>query len=89
MTNDLFPTKELIRQYRNTFGTNEGLEVLSHMLFELGFFDDEPNPSTELSVRKAYATRLLKIMGNGMFTTRAVKIFTKALSEQCREKENE
>ena len=68
--NNLFPTKELIQQYRNVFSHSEARHVLYSMLFDLGFFNENVLPE-DLSLRN-YATRLLNILGAGEITINAV-----------------
>lgn len=61
---DTFPTNELIQAYRATFSTRAGREVLKHMLFDLGAFQ-ETSEFNEDVVLKNYGTRLLKILAGG------------------------
>lgn len=44
---DTFPTEEIVQAYRNVFGSHDAPKVLSHMLFELGLFEDVPAMSAE------------------------------------------
>lgn len=78
---DTFPGSELIQKYRNTFGSTEGREVLAHIIYELGLFE-EITLSPEDMAMKNYASRLLKIMGAGEVKLDAVKNFAGQLSLQ-------
>ena len=60
---DTFPTNEMISQYRKVFSSNHGLEVLAHMLFELGFMIPSNNEQEE--ILKMYGERLLAILAGG------------------------
>lgn len=86
---DTFPNNDLIKKYRNTFGNNEGKEVLAHMLFELGLFL-EVSLSPEDIALKNYASRLLKICGAGEVKIDTIKSFIGQLNlQKLEEKKNE
>ncbi|MCK5235577.1 MAG: hypothetical protein KAR06_01215 [Deltaproteobacteria bacterium] len=55
---------DLLKAYRNTFCSSEGQEVLNHMLYELGFFNDEIVTEDQV-VRRNYATTLIRRLGMG------------------------
>jgi hypothetical protein len=78
---DTFPGSELIKQYRNTFGSNEGKVVLAHMLYELGLFE-EVSLSPEDMALKNYASRILRICGGGDVKVDTIKNFISQLNLQ-------
>lgn len=83
---DTFPRLDLIKKYRNAFGSGDGKEVLSHMLFELGLFE-EISLSPEDMALKNYASRILKIIGGGEVQTDTLKNFINQISSQRLENE--
>lgn len=85
---DTFPGNDLIKQYRNTFGGNEGETVLAHILYELGLFE-EISLSPEDMALKSYASRLLKILGGGEVRIDTIKNFIGQLNSQRLEEKNE
>lgn len=84
---DGFPKNDLIQQYRNVFASREGADVLAHMLFDLGVFQEVAVGSTEDAALKNYAVRLLRILGGGEVGLMAAKalarqVMTQPLEEQ-------
>ena len=69
---DTFPANELIQTYRITFSTRAGKEVLKHMLYDLGAFQ-ETSEFNEDVVLKNYATRILKILAGGICEAMALR----------------
>lgn len=79
---DIFPGQDIIVQYRNTFRTGNGPQVLAHILYELGIFEDTPQATPEDAALKAYAARLLTIIGGGVVSLESIKEFTQRLISQ-------
>ena len=79
---DTFPAKDLLQKYRNVFSSKEGPEVLTHMLFELGLFEDMASMSAEDSALKNYGSRILKILGGSEVTSDSIEVFLKRLMSQ-------
>jgi len=77
---DLFPKEELIASYRNIFTGKGSEDVLLHMLYDLGIFEETQNE--EDIVLKNYGIRLLKILGGGEVSRETIRVFTKALVKQ-------
>jgi len=84
---DTFPTEEMIKSYRNVFGTREAPKVIAHMLFELGLFEDIPNMSAEDAALKNYGSRLLRILGGGEVKANALSALVKQVILQPLPKE--
>ena len=78
---DLFPGNELIGYYRKVFSTNEGLEVLAHMLFDLGMFE-HIDESTEDVALKNYANRLIVILSGSEPSKDNMQEFVRRLMKQ-------
>jgi len=68
---------ETIRNYRTCFSGENGKLVLSHILADLGFFDEAKTP--EDMVKRNCAIRLLKNLG--IFDISNVKSFVNKLFE--------
>lgn len=83
---DTFPAKELIEQYRNVFSSRNGLQVLIHMLYELGAFVEVSETAEDFAL-KNYGTRLLRIIGGGEASQNSIEEFLKRLVRQPLEKE--
>lgn len=83
---DTFPGTDLIKNYRNVFGGPDGPKVLSHMLYEMGFFEDIAGMTPEDSALKNYGSRLLRILGGGEVKETAMMAFAKHLMSQPLEK---
>lgn len=77
---DLFPEKETIGSYRNIFSTPHGKEVLVHMLFDLGMFEEVSTPE-DMALRN-YASRLLKILSGGEVSKDSIQAFSMKLMKQ-------
>lgn len=58
---DYFPGEELVGHYRKVFSTNEGKEVLAHILVDLGMFLPITDGSEDIAL-KNYAVRLIEIL---------------------------
>lgn len=78
---DMFPNNELIERYRSVFSSGAGLEVLSHMLFDLGVFVEISGGPEDVAL-KNYGNRLLSILAGGEPKEDTVKDFTKRLMKQ-------
>lgn len=78
---DMFPGPELIGHYRKAFSSNEGLEVLAHMLFDLGMFE-QISDSVEDVALKNYANRLIEILSGGEPSKDNMQDFVKRLMKQ-------
>lgn len=78
---DLFPGKELIGHYRKVFSSNDGLEVLSHMLFDLGMFEHISENVEDVAL-KNYANRLIGILSGGEPSKDNMQEFVKRLMKQ-------
>ena len=78
---DLFPTNVLIGQYRKVFSSRDGADVLEHMLYDLGAFQEISDNPENLALRN-YAIRLLKIIGGGEACEDSIRRFTKSLIKQ-------
>lgn len=87
---DYFPNKDLIGYYRKIFSSNEGQEVLAHMLFDLGTFIEISDGDEDIAL-KNYANRLLKILSGSEPSKDSIQLFTKSLMKQQipKEKEND
>jgi hypothetical protein len=85
---DLFPKNDLIYQYRKVFSSRDGLDVLEHIMYDLGVFQ-ETSDSRENTELKNYGLRLLKILGGGYPNEDTIKNFTQRLMKQPLEKEKE
>lgn len=77
MQYNFYPNKELLQQYRNVFSHKEAKNVLFHMLYDLGFFNENTQPE-DLPL-KNYATRLLTILGGGEVKMNAVEMLVNGL----------
>ena len=77
MQYNTFPNKALLQQYRNVFSHGESKSVLFHMLYDLGFFNENTQPE-DLPL-KNYATRLLSILGGGEIKTNAIEMLVNGL----------
>ena len=78
---DIFPNNDLIQAYRTTFSTRAGKEVLKHMLYDLGAFQ-ETSEFNEDVVLKNYGTRLLKILAGGEIGEDGIDQFINRLMKQ-------
>ena len=83
---DMFPGKELIGQYRKVFSSNEGLEVLTHMLYDLGMFEQISDSSEDVAL-KNHANRLLSILSGNEPDKGNMQEFVKRLMKQPLPKE--
>ena len=78
---DIFPNNDLIQAYRATFSTRAGKEVLKHMLYDLGAFQ-ETSEFNEDVVLKNYGTRLMKILAGGEIGEDGIDQFINRLMKQ-------
>lgn len=78
---DLFPNNDLITNYRRVFSSGPGLEVLTHMLYDLGVFM-EVSAGPEDVALKNYGNRLLKILSGGEPAANNIQDFAKKLMKQ-------
>lgn len=76
---------EITKLYRNVFGTYEGATVLSHMLYELGLFDEQ---STDLSL-KNYGSHLVNIIGYNRVDVSSLNKFIQILRNQQHDNGND
>ena len=77
---DFFPANELIGQYRQVFSTRNGLEVLTHILGDLGVMQQM---GTEEDVAlKNYGNRLLSILAGGEVSANSVQEFAERIMRQ-------
>jgi len=84
---DVFPNNDLIALYRQIFSSGPGLEVLNHILFDLGAFQESPDSETETALRN-YSNRLLAILSGGEVGKDSIETFTKQLMRQPLPKEH-
>jgi hypothetical protein len=80
------PKNNLIIQYRRVFSSTHGIDVLNHILFDLGTFTETSDSSEDVAL-KNYGLRLLKILGGGEPQEDTMKVFTMQLMKQILEKE--
>ena len=78
---DLFPDKELIELYRRVFSSSHGLNVLSHMLYDLGVFLEITDGAEDVTL-KNYGNRLMKILSGGEPSQLNIEEFAKRLMKQ-------
>lgn len=78
---DYFPETELIGLYRKVFSSNEGKEVLAHILAELGMFDYVSDGSEDVAL-KNYGTKLLKILSGNEPAKESIQAFMMNLMKQ-------
>ena len=83
---DLFPKNTLVGQYRKVFSTNDGNDVLGHILYDLGVFQETSDSPENVALRN-YGLRILKILGGGSPDEDTIKQFTKKLMKQTLQKE--
>ncbi len=85
---DLFPKNDLIVDYRNIFTGKGSEDVLLHMIYDLGIFEETQND--EDVVLKNYGIRLLRILGGGEVSRETIREFIKWLVKQpLKEKKDE
>ena len=85
---DYFPDRELISRYRQVFSSNEGQEVLTHMLFDLGIFELISDGPEDVAL-KNHGIRLIKIISGGEPAAENIKDFMKRLMKQPLPKKRE
>ena len=83
---DFIPTNDLIIQYRRVFSSKNGIDVLNHILFDLGVFQEISDSSEDVAL-KNYGLRLIKILGGGEPEEDTIKQFTNKLMKQQLSKE--
>lgn len=77
---NLFPNEKLIAQYRNVFSGQNGQDVLTHMLYDLGVFVHGEGPEDE--ALRNYGVRLLEILGGGEVGKEAMLSMIEGLKRQ-------
>jgi hypothetical protein len=82
---DLFPTEELIADYRRIFTGRGSEDVIMHILYDYGVFVESDTP--EDVVLRNQGIRLLNILGGGEIDRETIRIFIKALVRQPVKKE--
>lgn len=82
---DFFPTNETISQYRKVFSTGAGLDVLNHMMYDLGLFVYSDSPE-DVALRN-YGLRLISILSGDDIDEHTIKAFFKDLMRQQLQKE--
>ncbi len=82
---DLFPNKELIADYQRVFTGRGSEDVLLHILFDDGVFEE--TESIEDMTLKNRGIRLLKILGGGEINRETIRVFIRALVRQPAKKE--
>lgn len=85
---DTFPNKELMAHYRRVFSSGAGLAVLTHMLYDLGTFQEVSAGAEDIAL-KNYGNRLLKILAGGEPSQESIEDFAKRLMKQPLPKEKE
>ena len=85
---DLFPKNVLIGQYRKVFSSRDGIDVLEHILYDLGVFQETSDIPENIALRN-YGLRILKILGGGYPEEDTIKQFTKRLMKQTLQKEKQ
>ena len=83
---DLFPGNTLIDQYRRVFSSKHGVDILSHIIYDLGVFNETSDTQEDI-VLKNYGLRLLKILGGGEPDEDTIRQFTRKLMKQSLSKE--
>lgn len=78
---DFFPGPDLIDQYRQVFSTRVGRDVISHMLFDLGVFQEITDGAEDVAL-KNFGLRLLKILAGGETAKESVDVFLVKLMKQ-------
>ena len=84
---DLFPTVDMIREYRKVYSKPGADEVLLHTLFDYGIFI-ESDTQEDVTLRNQ-GIRLLRILGGGEVSKETIRGLLKQLMRQpLKEKEN-
>jgi hypothetical protein len=78
---DAFPGEELIGQYRTLFSSRSGLDVLSHMLYDLGVFEQVAGGAEDIAL-KNYGNRLLSILAGGEVAIESMKELLEKIMRQ-------
>lgn len=78
---NLFPTNELIAQYRKVFSSPEGQQVLVHIMYDLGVFTEISGADEDIAL-KNYGIRLMNILGGGDPSSYNIKDFMYKLMKQ-------
>ena len=84
---DQFPNEALVGQYRQVFSTENGQDVLLHILYDLGMFVEITDGIEDLALNN-YGTRLLQILSGGDFNENSMKVFIKQIMKQPLEKKH-
>lgn len=84
---DLFPSADMIREYRKLYSKPGADEVLLHVLFDYGVFIESDTPE-DVTLRNQ-GIRLLRILGGGEVNKETIRGLLKQLMRQpLKEKEN-
>lgn len=83
---DFFPTNALINQYRQVFSSRAGRDVLAHLLFDLGVFQEISDGPEDVAL-KNFGLRLTKILAGGEPAPESVDSFMMKLMKQPLPKE--
>ena len=78
---DFFPKEDLIAHYRTVFSSPHGRAVLTHMLYDLGVFQEITDGPEDVAL-KNYGTRLLMILAGGAVNESSIEGFAKLLMMQ-------
>lgn len=78
---DFFPNNDLISQYRQVFSSRTGKDVLAHMLFDLGVFQEISAGAEDVAL-KNFGLRLIKILAGGEPNPESVDAFVTKLMKQ-------
>lgn len=79
---DFIPTKELIEAYRTVFSSKRADEVLGHMFWELGLFNDNTDMTAEEFALRSYANHLIMILSGSRVSQDTLNEFIKKLIDQ-------
>lgn len=77
---DLFPNEELIADYRRVFSGKGSDDVLLHMIYDFGVFEETEND--EDVVLRNQGIRMLGILGGGEIDKETIRDFVKRLVRQ-------
>ena len=78
---DTFPDETLIGQYRTVFSSRSGLDVLAHMLWDLGVFQQITDGAEDVSLQN-YGLRLVSILSGGEVDGASIQNFLERIMKQ-------
>ena len=78
---DTFPDETLIGQYRTVFSSRSGLDVLGHMLWDLGVFQQISDGPEDVAL-KNYGLRLVSVLAGGEVAAGSLHAFLEAAMRQ-------